>query len=227
MASSIPAPKPLDIDRAKVAAITCKSTKDFCEFLELDPISFKHWCNKYPEYERAVMSWRTYATSEIEVALAKRAVGFTKQTKRDIMDKNGQIHTLINETYYPPSETAAQFWLKNRAPNDWQDKKEIDVNLNANIRAWLVQASGSLDPTEILDVSPDSLIANELANVIEPLITDNEQANLEAALIADLMNEVEAEASAPDPQSSSENVSPQNPADLPGGGWSNLNSKWS
>src|SRR5215469_11823801 len=97
MANSIPGPKPLDIDRAKVAAMTCKSSKEFCEFLELDPFAFKYWCVKYPEYERAVMSWRTHATSEVEVAMAKRAIGFTKRTSRDVLDKNGQVHTLINE----------------------------------------------------------------------------------------------------------------------------------
>jgi hypothetical protein len=215
MVNSIPAPTALDIDRARVAAITCKSTKEFCDFLELDPISFKHWCIKYPAYERAVMSWRTHATNEIELAMAKRAIGFTKTTKRDVITKNG-VETLINETYYPPSETAGQFWLKNRAPNDWQDKKEIDVNVNANIRAWLVAAGGQLDPSETLDVSPGSLIANEtesliandsaalIANqagaltkdqinsIIEAELVDNTQADLEANLMAELEAEAVA-----------------------------------
>ena len=32
--------------------------------------------------------------------------------------------------HYPPDTTAAIFWLKNRQPEKWRDKKEVDANVN-------------------------------------------------------------------------------------------------
>lgn len=32
--------------------------------------------------------------------------------------------------HYPPDTTAAIFWLKNRQPEKWRDRKEIDANVN-------------------------------------------------------------------------------------------------
>lgn len=194
----MPPPTKVDIDRAKVAAFTCRSPDEFEQFLDLEPIVFRHWCDTNNRYKDAVYSWRNHATKEIEVAMAKRAIGFKKTTKRDVLTKLGTVETLEIETYYPPDPTAAQFWLKNRAPNDWQDKKEIDVNVNANIRAWLVSAGGQLDPTETIDISPGSDLAN---NLIEQQVTeaiaheleDNTQELLEGELIADLMAESEPE----------------------------------
>src|ERR1700743_2418835 len=157
LVDSIPMPTTLDIDNCKIAAINCKTTKEFCEFLELEPLVFKQWCKMSIDYYRAYMSWREFATNDIQVALARKAIGFTKRTRKDVIDKQGNVHTLTNETYYPPDPTAAQFWLKNRAPEDWKDKSEVDVYVQANIRAWIV-AAGEADPDLMLNVTPEPLL---------------------------------------------------------------------
>ena len=87
--------------------------------------------------------------------MAKRAIGFKKTTYKDVITKAGNVETLRTETYYPPDPTAAQFWLKNRAPADWKDAQQIDVNVNTNIRAWLVDASRAAiagDCSETIDM---------------------------------------------------------------------------
>lgn len=159
-------PTQADIDRAKIAALHCKSAKEFCSFLELDPLVFKLWCNKWPSYNKAVSSWRDTATAEVEVALAKKAIGFTKTTRKDVLDKAGYVHTLETQTYFPPDPTAAQFWLKNRAPSDWKDASQVDVNVTANIRAWLVDAArASQGEGEMLDITPTEVSDHERERV--------------------------------------------------------------
>lgn len=191
LVDNVPAPTQADIDRAKVAAMTCNTTKEFCAFLEMEPLVFKLWCNKYPSYNKAVIAWRDRATSEIEVAMAKRAVGFTKRTRKDIITRAGTIETLTTETYYPPDPTAAQFWLKNRAPQDWQDKKEVDINVTANIRQWLIEAGG-MDQSEIIDITPT--IQTEVITAALNLTDDTSK--LEANMLAELEAETEAKAEA-------------------------------
>lgn len=171
--NDIPAPTKVDINNAKVAAISCRSAKEFAEFLGLEVLAFKAWCNTYPDYQKAVTSWRDHATNEVEVALAKKAIGFTKKIKKDILNsKTGTIETLEIETYYPPDPTAAQFWLKNRAPEDWKDKSEVDVNVNANIRAWLIAAGEEVQ--EPVAIEGDYQFVGIETEVNEPLnITSN------------------------------------------------------
>lgn len=219
---SIPLPTKLDIDNCKIAAITCKTTKEFCDFLELEPIVFKQWCKQSIEYYRAYMSWRDFATNDIEVALAKKAIGFTKKTNKDVIDKLGNVHTLTNETYYPPDPTAAQFWLKNRSPEDWKDKSEVDINVQANIRAWLVSA-GEADPDLMLNITPEPLLEDKSALIElakdEFLIEATQEEPLNIINDSELITAkpVQVDASTPAwPAPTPKNVSPENPANAPG-----------
>jgi hypothetical protein len=218
---NIPAPSNYDVQKAKVAAITCTSDTDFADFLDLDVLVFKHWYNKYPSYKRAVDTWRDNATRQIERSLAKRAIGFTKAVNKDVLTKLGTVETLTIETYYPPDPTAAQFWLKNRAGEDWKDKTEVDVNIQANIRAWLVAAGEEVGPTAIegefnlvesplKDNQPLNISAFNNSEIEAPLIIDN---TIEAELVATLQaapepDSIPVQATVPGP-----NLSPLNPTD--------------
>src|SRR6478752_7466089 len=82
-----PMPSQFDIDRAKVAAITCDNIQEIANFLEIDLITFKVWINKSKSFYAAVNSWETMATLNIKKAMAKRAIGFTKTTSKDVVTK--------------------------------------------------------------------------------------------------------------------------------------------
>ena len=42
-----------------------------------------------------------------------------------MVDKEPLIVPMIKQ--YPPDTTAGIFWLKNRRPNEWREKQEINV----------------------------------------------------------------------------------------------------
>lgn len=151
LVDQVPMPTAYDIKRVVAAAYYCSTDEDFAEALGVEPIVFKIWRTKSPACYKAYQSWREHATQKVEKSLAKRAIGFTKRTQKQVLTRQGTIETLIEESYFPPSETAAALWLKNRAPEEWKDKTEVDVNVVANIRAWMVAAAGgqeALGPVE-------------------------------------------------------------------------------
>ena len=151
-----PDPSKMDIKRAEIAALTCKSFADFAEVLELEEIVVKVWCKRSEAYRKAINSWEEQATFDIKKALAKRALGFSKTTAKDILTRTGNVVTLETQTYYPPDTAAAQFWLKNRDGENWKDKSEVDMNVTANIRQWLI-AAGELDGSNnMLDITNES-----------------------------------------------------------------------
>lgn len=147
-----PMPTHDDINRAKAAAIYCKSITEFSDALGVDPLVIKLWCSKSPSFNTAYRSWKEHATSNIERALAKRATGFTKRTIKQVLTRQGTVEELVTEEYFAPDVSAISFWLKNRAPTEWKDKSEVDINVAANIRAWMVAAAdGATDSVETVD----------------------------------------------------------------------------
>lgn len=170
--NEIPKPSVEHIAKVKIAAIECRNTKDFCTFLGVDKVVFKHWVNTNIEFRKAYRSWRDHATEEVEMALAKKAIGFTKRTRKQILTRAGQIETLVSEEYFPPDSAAAGMWLKNRNGKEWKDTQQIDINVQTNIRAWLVNAMEDApeDDSEIIDVIP---ILIEQENSIEPEIENS------------------------------------------------------
>ena len=76
-----------------------------------------------PKLKEALNSSRELADIVVENALYKSAIGFYVDT--EIIDKNGNIQTI--KKYIPPNVTAQIFWLKNRKPNEWREKHDIEV----------------------------------------------------------------------------------------------------
>ena len=62
--------------------------------------------------------------------LYNRAIGYScKATKFATSDGRITDQKEYIE-HYPPDTTAAIFWLKNRQPEKWRDRKEVDTNVN-------------------------------------------------------------------------------------------------
>lgn len=77
--------------------------------------------------------------SEVEEALLKKSLGFTQIVKKAFKVKhvkyneNGkrvsedeEVVQANEEVYIAPSDTAMIFWLKNRQPELWKDKHEVE-----------------------------------------------------------------------------------------------------
>ncbi|HQE49834.1 MAG TPA: hypothetical protein PKV93_10855, partial [Fervidobacterium sp.] len=65
-------------------------------------------------------------------ALLKRALGYEYEEVKQIIEKDekGKDRKRIEKTikHVIPDTTAQIFWLKNRKPHEWRDKREIETN---------------------------------------------------------------------------------------------------
>lgn len=71
----------------------------------------------------------------VENSIYKRACGyeFEETTTEVVVNKDGAgSTTYVKKTkkHIPADTTAAIYWLKNRKPADWRDKKEVDLTVN-------------------------------------------------------------------------------------------------
>ena len=98
--------------------------------------TFRKWLEKYEALSAALKKGKAPVDYEVENALYKRATGYTVKLKKPIKVKTTKritgkgevteerIEYADEEQYIPPDTTAQIFWLKNRRPDKWRDKRE-------------------------------------------------------------------------------------------------------
>ena len=99
------------------------------------------WRKKDERLETALKKGKEVTDYEIENALFKKAIGgYFEETKERIEKVDGkEIKTTETiKKYYPPDTTACIFWLKNRKPDDWKDRKaqEVEVKKDGNLERY-------------------------------------------------------------------------------------------
>ena len=110
--------------------------------LKVSPSTLYDWENKYPEISEALKKGKEIVDRKVENALLERALGGIYQLKKTFKvrekyyDKNGKLcekehlETGIDEVFIPGDTTAQIFWLKNRKPDVWRDKRDVEVSDN-------------------------------------------------------------------------------------------------
>lgn len=82
--------------------------------------TLNNWKNTYPSFFESLKKGKEIIDYEVENALLKRALGCTVKEER--LTKDGEVVELEREI--PGDVTAQIFWLKNRKPTEWKDKRE-------------------------------------------------------------------------------------------------------
>lgn len=88
------------------------------------------WKKKYEEFDEALKRGKEVVDREVENALLKRALGYSYDEITEIREEGVLIQKKVVKKHIVPDTTAQIFWLKNRRPDIWRDKKDIDMNAN-------------------------------------------------------------------------------------------------
>lgn len=100
--------------------------------------TFREYKNKHSALSAALKRGKEVVDIEVENALLKRALGYkyNEVTKELIVDKEtGEEELKVTKVITKevvPDTTAQIFWLKNRKPEDWRDKKDIEHSGDIN-----------------------------------------------------------------------------------------------
>ena len=88
--------------------------------------------NKYSEFSESLKRGKEVIDIEVENALLKRALGYKydEVTKERDKDTGELVVTKVVTKEVVGDTTAQIYWLKNRKPDDWRDKKEIEHSGN-------------------------------------------------------------------------------------------------
>ena len=96
----------------------------------ISPATLYDYKNKYPEFVEALKKGKEVIDVQVENALLKRALGYKYDEVTKERNKKGALVTtkIITKEVHPDT-TAQIFWLKNRKPEEWRDKKDIDLDV--------------------------------------------------------------------------------------------------
>ena len=97
------------------------------------------YTDKFPDIADAIKRGREPIDFEVENAMLKSAMGHKETVRKPIRlrttkRKDGMeitedhVEYVDEEVYIPPQVSAQIFWLKNRKPDIWRDKKELTTN---------------------------------------------------------------------------------------------------
>jgi len=105
---------------------------EVADFFEVNIATLYRWKNEHEEFCDALKSGKVASDERVERSLYSRALGY-EHDEVDIRVIDGVIVKTPIRKFYPPDTTAAIFWLKNRRPEKWRDKQEVEQTGNITV----------------------------------------------------------------------------------------------
>jgi DNA-binding XRE family transcriptional regulator len=90
------------------------------------------WKKKYPDISDALKKGKEVVDLQVENALLKRALGYEYEEViqesqwNEKTNKYELVVTKLVKKRQAPDTTAQIFWLKNRRPDKWRDKQDVE-----------------------------------------------------------------------------------------------------
>ncbi|NLW90671.1 MAG: hypothetical protein GXY34_03605 [Syntrophomonadaceae bacterium] len=106
--------------------------KEMADIFGVAESTLNLWKKEHKEFSESLKMGKEAADANVANRLYQRAMGY-QHPEDKIFNDNGEPLIVPTTKHYPPDPTAAIFWLKNRQPQKWRDKQEIDTNISGGI----------------------------------------------------------------------------------------------
>ena len=107
--------------------------KQIAENIGVAYSTFRDWIKRFPALSAPLKRGKEVIDRQVENALLKRALGYEYvETTKELTDLGLTVTKQVTKQVAPDT-TAQIFWLKNRKPQEWRDKKETEVTGNLNV----------------------------------------------------------------------------------------------
>lgn len=120
------------IEQGKKLAALGATDREIADFFKVSESTLYLWKNTHPEFSEALKTGKAPADNRVEQSLYRRATGYSFDAEKIFQYEGHPVRVEFTE-HVPPDVTACIFWLKNRRPDEWRDKHEVETNLGADI----------------------------------------------------------------------------------------------
>jgi hypothetical protein len=117
----------IDLEQVEKLARKGWTDLEMAEFFGMDVRTWYRWKGSDPEFCQALKEWKDEADSRVERSLYERANGYSHPAVKIFLPGGAEKPVVVDYVeHYPPDTTAAIFWLKNRKPEEWRDKQDVE-----------------------------------------------------------------------------------------------------
>jgi hypothetical protein len=130
-------------EQARKLCLLGYTDRQLADFFNVNERTINRWKIDHPEFCQSIKDGKEFADIDVVDSLYKRAIGIEYEEIELKTDGKNKSKRVVKKLI-PPDTTAQIFWLKNRQPQKWRDKQEIDHQSSDN----------SMSPTRIELVAP-------------------------------------------------------------------------
>jgi len=105
------------------------TNEDLARSFEVNISSIKEWMKVHPSFSASIKEGRETADANVANSLYRRAIGYEHKSSKIVLDRKGVWQVKEFTEHYPPDATSAIFWLKNRRPDEWREKLDIETKI--------------------------------------------------------------------------------------------------
>jgi hypothetical protein len=133
------------VEQVRKLCLLGATNEQIANFFSISTSTLHEWRQEHEEFSSALKEGKMLADAEVADSLFQRAKGYSCPDL-DIKMYEGEIIETPYTKHYPPDATSAIFWLKNRQPELWRDKREfIETESNNEIEIRVVRVSKNKD----------------------------------------------------------------------------------
>ena len=118
--------------------------KEMADFFNVKEQTINNWKKNHPSFFESIKRGKIVADANVAKSLYNRALGYYHPEDK-IFNDNGEPLIVPTVKHYPPDPTAAIFWLKNRKPAEWRDKRETELTGKDGGPIQVVKFEGELE----------------------------------------------------------------------------------
>lgn len=98
---------------------------EVADFLGISTRSIHRWSHKHASFCLALKMGKLAADNRVERSLFHKATGYTFEAE-EVFQYQGDVVRAKVTKHIPPDTTACIFWLKNRRPDEWREKVDVE-----------------------------------------------------------------------------------------------------
>lgn len=105
--------------------------KDMADFFNVQESTINYWKEHQQGFSESIKRGKIQADATVAQKLYHRAIGYEHPEIITASFQGMITDTKTVTKHYAPDTTAAIIWLKNRQPDKWRDKQEVESKVTA------------------------------------------------------------------------------------------------
>lgn len=135
--------KPEYVEQVEKLCKLGATDKDLADFFGVTEQTINNWKLAEPLFFESLKRGKMLADANVASALYHRATGYSYEAVK-IFNHEGVPLEVPYVEHYPPDPTSMIFWLKNRRPDLWRDKREVENSGTIDVATSMAELAKKL-----------------------------------------------------------------------------------